>query len=168
MLRGLSAVCISLLALVPAAAQDQQDVSNPAEQAYLFTIVLKVLDRDAAVTSTRQAVMMTLPGKPMGIKLDGRTIQGTIAFTIYAEKGKPTVCLAQAQLLVKAEQNQEGQWVTILKSIPFTLGEKFEFYPLGKDSFSGDNILFELKIDRYQGQPPSETPAPTPGPGSPH
>ncbi len=164
MLKGLSAVCISLLALVPVAAQDQQDVSNPAEQAYMISIVLKVLDRDAAVTSTRQANMVTLPGKPMGIKLDGRTIQGVVAFTIYAEKGKPAVCLAQAQLLVKEEQSKDGQWVTILKSIPFVPGEKIEFYPLGKDSFSGNNLLFELKIDRYEGQPQSEPPAPSPVP----
>jgi hypothetical protein len=166
MLKGLSAVCISLLALFPVAAQDQQDVSNPAEQAYQLSIVLKVLDRDAALTTTRQARMVTLPGKPMGIKLDGRTIQGMVAFTIYAEKDKPTVCLAQAQLLVKEDQGKEGEWVTILKSIPFVLGQKLEFYPLGKDSYSGSNLLFELTIDRYEGQPPS--PSPTPRPGFPH
>ncbi|MBN2353770.1 MAG: hypothetical protein JXD23_14450 [Spirochaetales bacterium] len=164
-LKGLSAVCISLFSLVPGFAQDKEDVSNPAVQPYLFSVALKVLDRNAAVTATQQASVVTVSGKPIGIKLDGRTIQGLIVFTVYAEKNRPTVLLTQAQLLVKKDQNEQGEWVTILKSIPFALGQEVEFYPLGKDNFNANNLLFQLKIERFEGSLPDKTPSP--GPGSP-
>ena len=159
MLKGLSAVCLSMLALVPAFSQDREDVSNPAEQAYVLSVTLKVLDRDAVVTATNQARKVTFSGKPIGIKIDGRTIQGVVVFTVYAEKNRPKVLLTQAQLLVKEDQSKEGKWVTILKSIPFTLDEKVEFYPLGKDNFSANNLLFELQVGLYTGTPPQPTPA---------
>ena len=63
-------------------------------------------------------------------------------------------------LLVGCAGGNEGAWVTILKSIPFVLGEKVEFYPLGKDSYNGSNLLFELTIDRYEGSPASPAPLP--------
>jgi hypothetical protein len=165
MTRGLTAVCAALLALAPAFAQDEQGVSQPAVRAFFFAVKLKVVDKDANVSDTRDASMVTFSGKPIGIKLDGKAIKGIVAFTVYAVKDKPLLLLAQGQLLVVDDKNKDGNYVTVLKYIPFVLGEKIEFYPLGKGAFfAGNNILFEVKIDEYQGDPEKIKTPPLPRP----
>jgi hypothetical protein len=150
MIKGLSALCMALLSFVPSFAQDQQDVSQFSKK-YTLSVKLNVLDKDGKTTDTRETSKVTISGQPVSIKLDGKAIKGMVSFTIYAEKGKPMLLFAQAQLLVMTDENREGQFVSILKSIPFTLGQKIEFYPLGKGDIGTNNIMFEIKIDESLG-----------------
>jgi hypothetical protein len=159
-LKGLSAVCAALLTVVPALAQDRQ-----SDMMFAVSVKLKLISRGAPPSDVGENSKVTVTGQPLTIKLDGKTIQGFVVFTVYAEKDKPMFLLTQIQLLVQEEAGKEGQYISILRAIPFAFGDTIEFYPLGKDSPSADNILLEVKVDLHQaadvgkGRP---SPAPTP------
>ncbi|MDR0447398.1 MAG: hypothetical protein LBH07_01890 [Treponema sp.] len=90
---------------------------------------------------------VTIPGRPVEIKLVGDNLTIEVRFTPYLRQGKYAL-VAQSQIWINVP-NRGMSYKTNTHSIPIDFGEPILYFPLGSDSAS-DNPLIELQITMYR------------------
>jgi hypothetical protein len=111
-----------------------------------------VLQITTSIAENRQEVWnassskVTLPGRPVSIKLVGGNVMVAIQFTPYLREKGRTVLVAQGQIWVDIP-NEGMRYKTTMQTIPIQFGEPIYFLPLGADDGSANNPHIELKIE---------------------
>ena len=90
---------------------------------------------------------VTIPGRPVGIKLVGDNIVIAVQFTPYLRQGKFAL-VAQSQIWINIPEKGMS-YKTDTHSIPVDLGEPILYLPLGADT-SPDNPHIELVLTMYR------------------
>ena len=90
---------------------------------------------------------VTIPGRPVGIKLVGDNLIIAVQFTPYLRQGKYAL-VAQSQIWINIPERGMS-YKTDTHSIPIDLGEPILYFPLGSDSTS-DNPHIELLLTMYR------------------
>jgi hypothetical protein len=129
-------------------AQDFVDIPEGLrERALVFDITAKVLggtkDSDAAWSASSKKV--TIPGKPVFIKVEGANLVVTAQFTPYMRRNGEKVLVAQAQVWLESTGGGV-QYMTNVQTIPLEFGEPVYFLPIGSSKSENDAYI-EIIID---------------------
>jgi hypothetical protein len=120
----------------------------------------RVLPADAKPIWNVESTRLTLPGRPIKVRLDGENLRIYLICTPYVKDTGEVLLLAQGQVWLSQPPEKEVKYFNTFYSIPVTFGEKVLFFPLGvasgeagqQDDFF--NIELEIKIVPYKAAEP--------------
>lgn len=129
------------------------------ERALILDIVARVLEVNDTETWTSENSKITIPGRPVTLKLVGQNVVVLAQFTPYIRDDGRKFLVAQGQVWI--DTTDHGiKYQTTMQTIPLEYGERLLFFPLGpktKDGKSSIEIQLELK-PYLQEQSPQEEP----------
>ena len=168
MLKPVAALCISLLSVTGSFAQEKDPTKEFLDNALLVNINARIMAKNMQSAWNFTSSQLRIPGQPMVVQLNGRNLNVHIVFTPYkGEQDKQILLIAQGQIWIQ-EEGGAGKYLTSLKSIPVTVGEKFQFYPLGVGDTEAYNIQLEIEILYYRDLVKNnDSPTPKPDPVTP-
>ncbi|MEW6565162.1 MAG: hypothetical protein AB1404_06655 [Spirochaetota bacterium] len=131
------------------AAQEAPITELPGlkERAVVIDIVARVLELKDSETWTSENSKITIPGRPVTIKLIGQNVVVLAQFTPYIREDGKKFLVAQGQVWIDTESSGI-KYQTTMQTIPLEYGERLYFFPLGpttKDGKSSIEIQLELK-----------------------
>lgn len=116
----------------------------------------RVLPMDAKPIWNVESTKLTLPGRPIKVRLDGDNIRIYLICTPYVKDSGEVLLLAQGQVWLSQPPEKEVKYFNTFSSIPVSFGEKVLFFPLGLAAGGTDpesdffNIELEIKVVPYQ------------------
>lgn len=118
------------------------------DQALSISIRATVAGGREAASWESLGIRNTVPGSPVGIKLQGSNVVIVFQLTPF-QSGKTTVNLVtQGQVWVKKE-NGEISYRTTLDSMSVRYGERVLYFPLGQDGHGLSPLVVEILIEPY-------------------
>jgi hypothetical protein len=117
------------------------------ERALVLDIVARVLEVNDTETWTSENSKITIPGRPVTLKLVGQNVVVLAQFTPYIREDGKKFLVAQGQVWIDTADNGI-KYQTTMQTIPLEYGERLFFFPLGpktKDGKSSIEIQLELK-----------------------
>jgi hypothetical protein len=167
---GILALVYTLFCTAGLMAQDPLLDELPAlrDKALVLQITTRIEENSQEVWNAYNS-KVTIPGRPVSIKLVGENLIINIQFTPYLREGNYAL-VTQSQIWLNVPE-KGMQAKTSTHSIPINFGEPIYFFPLGSD-LSTDNPHIELLLTlyRYGEEPPAEEPvlpSSTPAPADP-
>jgi hypothetical protein len=144
--------------LAVAVSQAQELIPGLREQAVVLNITTRIEENSQEVWNATNS-KVTIPGKPVSIRLVGGNVVMMIQFTPYLREKDQNILVAQGQIWL-AIPNEGISYKTTLQTIPLKFGEQIYFFPLGS-GIAANNPRIELLIElqRYDEalQNPPET-----------
>ena len=134
-----------------------EDLLQALEDAALkINIVAFVLPPLEEPVFSSESSKMTLPGRPVVIQIKGENILINATLTPYLHEDGKIILVAQGQVwFTEASEEQPVTFLSSLKSIPTSFGEKVFFFPLGvPQDFAGSNLfnlVLEIEIVPFKG-----------------
>ena len=116
------------------------------DKAMVLQITTKVAENSQEVWNAYNS-KVTIPGRPVGIKLVGENLIIAVQFIPYLRRGKYAL-VAQSQIWINIP-NKGMSYKTNTHSIPIDLGEPILYFPLGSESAS-DTPRIELLLTMYR------------------
>jgi hypothetical protein len=114
------------------------------EQAMIMDIVARVVERNQQVVWDSVNSKVTIPGRPVGLKLVGTNIVVAVQFIPYLRRHGHNVLVAQGQIWINLPD--EGiRYHTTMQTIPLEFGEEIFFFPLGSED-GQDEARIEVKL----------------------
>jgi hypothetical protein len=116
----------------------------------------RVLPADAKPIWNAESMRLTLPGRPIKVRLDGDNIRIYLICTPYVNDSGEVLLLAQGQVWLSQPPEKEVKYFNTFSSIPISFGEKVLFFPLGLATGAVDpeneffNIEVEIRVVPYQ------------------
>jgi len=154
---------VLILAAMSAGAQDQGVNILPAlrEKAVVLDIIARVVERDRDEVWNSESSKVTIPGRPVSLKLVGENVVVVVQFTPYRRDDGRQVLVAQGQVWVNTPE--EGiRYQTTMQTIPVDFGEQIFFFPLGPKTGAGHaRIEIQLELNPYQ-EPADQEPGSAP------
>ena len=124
------------------------------ERAMVLQITTTVEDNSQVVWNAFSS-KVTIPGRPVGIKLVGDNLIIAVQFTPYLRQGRYAL-VAQSQIWINIPEKGMS-YKTDTHSIPLDLGEPILYFPLGSDTASNNpHIELLLTMYRYGEEPAVE------------
>ncbi|MDR1956136.1 MAG: hypothetical protein LBQ30_04705 [Treponema sp.] len=118
------------------------------ERAVVFDIIARVVEKNQEEVWNSFNSKVTIPGKPVSLKLVGANILVAVQFTPYF-RGDKLLIVAQGQIWVDIP-NQGIQYQTTIQTIPLEFGERIYFFPLGSvNSEEEAHIVIQLELHPY-------------------
>jgi hypothetical protein len=163
----------SLLFFAAGAALSAQEVPSLEEllpglkeRAIIMDIVARIVEQDQEVVWNTENSRVTIPGRPVGLKLVGANIVVAVQFTPYFRRNGNNILVAQGQIWLDVP-NQGISYHTTMQTIPLEFGEQIYFFPLGqtksRDEMSRIEIQLVLHPYTEQGSPMEEDTSPENG-----
>ncbi|GHU98083.1 hypothetical protein FACS189483_05640 [Spirochaetia bacterium] len=115
------------------------------DQAVVLDIVARVVEADQEEVWNSVNSKVTIPGRPVGIKLVGANIVIMVQFTPYRQANGRNVLVAQGQIWVDVP-NQGISYQTTMETIVLEYGEPVYFFPLGSIR-SPDRARIEIQVE---------------------
>ncbi|MDR3115585.1 MAG: hypothetical protein LBU25_08695 [Treponema sp.] len=150
-----------LLATRGAAQEPALEELLPAlkERAVVLDIIARVVEKNQQEVWNSVNSKVTIPGKPVSLKLVGTNILVVVQFTLYFRGDGNKFLVAQGQIWVDIP-NQGIHYQTTIQTIPLEFGEQIYFFPLGSvDSQDEAHIEIQLELHPYSknAKDPGET-----------
>ncbi|MDR2257910.1 MAG: hypothetical protein LBE14_02035 [Treponema sp.] len=117
------------------------------DRAVVLEIVARVVEQNQREVWNSVNSKVTIPGRPVGLKLVGANVVVAVQFTPYLRRNGRNVLVAQCQIWVDVP-NEGMSYQTTMQAIPLDFGEQIYFFPLGSVDSQNDariEILLELK-----------------------
>ncbi len=132
------------------------DLPGLKEKAIVLNIVARIIERNENELWTSQNSKVTIPGRPVTIKLIGNNVVVLAQFTPYQQPDGKKFLLAQGQVWV--DTKDEGiRYQTTLQTIPIDYGEQIYFFPLGPKTKDGQpQIEIRLELHPFIEEPKKE------------
>jgi hypothetical protein len=136
---------------VMAQEQSLEKIPGLREQAVVLDIVSRVVEQDQQEVWNSTNSKVTIPGRPVGLKLVGANVVVMVQFTPYFGADGNAVLVAQGQIWINIP-NQGMRYQTTMQTIPLKYGEQIYFFPLGsRDSEDDAHIEIQLELRPYTG-----------------
>jgi hypothetical protein len=116
-----------------------------------INIAARVSEAGEKAIWTVESSELTIPGRSVNVKLVGKNILVVASFTPYLKESGEIILVAQGQVWISSPVADEIKYLTTLKNIPITLGEKVLFFPLGVRNLEQEgknlyNIELEIRV----------------------
>ncbi|AEF85482.1 hypothetical protein TREPR_1624 [Treponema primitia ZAS-2] len=115
------------------------------ERAVVLNIVARIVEQDQEEIWNSINSKVTIPGRPVSLKLIGENIVVYAQFTPYQQVNGRSILVAQGQIWINIP-NQGVHYQTTMQTIPMEYGEQIYFFPLGKVS-SGNEAQIEIQLE---------------------
>ena len=125
------------------------------DRAIIMDIVARIVESDQIVVWYSENKKVTIPGRPVGIKLVGDNIVVAVQFTPYFRRRGNNFLVAQGQIWIDVP-NKGVSYSTSMQTIPMEFGELIYFFPLGSTSTqqAEPRIEIELTLHPYAEETP--------------
>jgi hypothetical protein len=121
------------------------------DQAVVINITARVIEDNQQEVFNSVNSRVTIPGRPVGIKLVGANLVVAVQFTPFFRRGGKNMLVAQGQIWIEIP-NEGMRYRTTLQTIPMEFGEQVYFYPLGSVSKPDEaRIEIQLELLPYKG-----------------
>jgi len=156
---------IFFFAVQPAlSAQDSslEELPGLRERAVVMHIVSRIVEQNQNVVWNSENSRVTIPGRPVGVKLVGDNLVVVVQFTPFLQDSGQNILVAQAQIWINVP-DQGMSYHTTMQTIPLQFGEQVYFFPLGSMQAKDENeakakddarIEIQLVVEPYAGPPP--------------
>jgi hypothetical protein len=114
-------------------------------QAVILDIIARVVERNEHEIWNSVNSKVTIPGRPVGIKLVGANIVVAVQFTPYLRRDGRNFLVAQGQIWIDIP-NEGIQYKTTMQTIPLEYGEQIYFFPLGSSVNAQNDARIEIQI----------------------
>ncbi|MDR2482010.1 MAG: hypothetical protein LBD08_00080 [Treponema sp.] len=139
----------SLLFMASAAASQEPSLEEllPAlkDRAVVLDIVSSVVEENQEVVWNSANSKVTIPGRPVGIKLVGANVVVAVQFTPYRVRNGRIILVAQGQIWIDIP-GKGVHYQTTIETIPLEFGEPVYFFPLGSDESPPDRARIEIQV----------------------
>jgi hypothetical protein len=150
------------LAVSAATAQEAtgEVISALRDRAVVLDIVARVVEREENEVWNAASSRVTIPGRPVSIKLVGTNVVVLVQFTPYKRDDGRQVLVAQGQVWVNTK-DAGMRYQTTMETIPVDFGERVYYFPLGSHKGNNDaRIEIQIELKPYQGETPANDAAP--------
>jgi hypothetical protein len=144
----------TVLLIAEETSSDQQEESPLRElfphfkgQVLALDINARIIERNQNVTWNESHRKITIPGRPVGLKLVGANVVVAVQFTPYMRRSAQKFIVAQGQIWMDIP-NQGIQYQTSMQTIPVEFGEAIYFFPLGAFA-ENDADCIEVRVTLY-------------------
>ncbi len=148
----------------PAATTLEEALKELFDQALRINIVARVMPAGEQPVVNVERSQLTLPGHSVAVRFEGSNIRVTANLTPYLQNDGKLMLVAQGEVWVAEPTSTAGavRYLSSIKSLPVSLGEKVFFYPLGiPDAIQGTNkfnIALEIQVVPVDQPPPQPPP----------
>ncbi len=155
MVKRISVLILLVIALFRGYAQEielEEALRPILDKALQLNIIARVLPPGAEQEWNMQSSKLTIPGRSIAVKLLGENIRIFIVLTPYWQENGKLLLVAQGEVLLSEMAESEVKYLSTVKSIPISLGEKVLFFPLGvpQELRKSFNIQLEIEILSYK------------------
>ncbi|MDR1948257.1 MAG: hypothetical protein LBQ38_02590 [Spirochaetaceae bacterium] len=124
------------------------------ERAVVLDIVARIVEQNQREVWNSVNSKVTIPGRPVGLKLVGANVVVAVQFTPYRRRDGRNILVAQGQIWINVP-NQGIRYQTTMETIPLEYGEQIYFFPLGSLNSQDDaHIEIQLELRPYTEDPP--------------
>jgi hypothetical protein len=122
------------------------------ERAVIMRISSRIVEQNQQVVWNSENTRITLPGRPVGIKLLGTDLVVAVQFTPFIRPNGRNVLVAQGQIWINVP-NEGISYRTTMQTIPIEWGELIYFFPLGSARAEDEaGIEIQLVLEPYTRQ----------------
>jgi hypothetical protein len=118
------------------------------ERAVVLDITARVVEQDQQEVWNSFNSKVTIPGRPVGLKLVGANVIVAVQFTPYLRADGNNVLVAQGQIWIDIP-DKGMHYQTTMQAIPLEFEEQIYFFPLGALSEGGARIEILLVLHPY-------------------
>ena len=144
---------ILFTARIGLAAQETtlEELPGLRERAVVMSIISRIVEQNQQVVWDSENTRITIPGRPVGLKLVGADLVVAVLFTPFLRSNGHHVLVAQGQIWINIPD--EGiSYHTTMQTIPLEFGEQVYFFPLGSmDAKDEASIEIQLVLEPYAG-----------------
>jgi len=149
---SIGAAVIALAAATVSAQEKSENniISALKDRAVVIEVTARIVQGDDDSESwNSESSKVTIPGRPVTLKLVGSNVVVAAQFTPYKKDDGHTILVAQGQVWVSTK-DQGILYYTTIQTIPLEFGERVYFFPLGqKHADSGSRIEVQLVLKPY-------------------
>ena len=128
-----------------------EEVPGFRERALSIRCVSRIVEANQQVVWNSENTKVTIPGRPVGIKLVGSNLVVEVLFTPFLRRNGRHVLVAQGQTWINIP-NEGISYHTTMQTIPLEFGEQIYFFPLGSvDDKDEARIEIQLVVEPYMG-----------------
>ena len=126
-----------------------EELPGLRERAIVMRIVSRIIEQNQQVVWDAENARVTIPGRPVGLKLVGANLIVAVQFTPFLRKNGRSVLVAQGQIWINIP-NEGMRYHTTMQTIPLELGEQIYFFPLGSMGTNDEaSIEIQLVLEPY-------------------
>lgn len=155
MVKRISVLILLVMAIFRGNAQEielEEALRPILDEALQLNIIARVLPLGTEQEWNMRSSKLTIPGRSIAVKLLGENIRIFIVLTPYWQENGKLLLVAQGEVLISEMAESEVKYLSTVKSIPISLGEKVLFFPLGvsRELRKSFNIQLEIEILSYK------------------
>jgi hypothetical protein len=126
-----------------------QDLPGLRERAVVVTMISRIVEQNEEVVWNSETSSVTIPGRPVGLKLIGSNLIATIQFTPFLRPNGRHILVTLGQIWINVP-NEGISFHTTMQTIPLEYSEQVYFFPLGsvKDE-DAPSIEIQLVLEPY-------------------
>ncbi len=126
----------------------EEELQQLLDKAMQLNITARVLPPNETPAWNVKDTKLTLPGRSVAVKMTGTNVRIEVVLTPYLETNGTLLLLAQGQVWLSDAPDKQVKYLTTLKSIPLSWGEKVLFYPLGLITHPlPDQQVFNIQLE---------------------
>jgi hypothetical protein len=128
------------------------------DRAVILHMVTRVLEKDNTEAWNSDTYKVTIPGRPVGLKIVGENVAVSVQFTTYRHRNGKGILVAQGQIFTETPDGRV-QGRTMMQTLPFDFGERIFFFPLGSGKQEDEaHIEIQIEMMRYEEIPVNSAP----------
>jgi hypothetical protein len=137
-------------ALTEAQETTLEQVPALRDRALEMKIISRIVEQNQQVVWNSENTKLTIPGRPVGIRLVGSDIVVAAQFTPFLRQNGKHILVTQSQVWINVPD--EGMsYHTTMQTIPFEYSEQIYFFPLGSiGEDEGPQIEIQVVMEPYQ------------------
>ena len=126
-----------------------QELPGVRERAVVMHIVSRIVEQNQEVVWDSENTRVTLPGRPVGIRLVGSDLIVAVQFTPFLRPNGRLVLVAQGEIWMNVP-NEGISYRTTMQTIPLEWRELVYFFPLGSVRAEDEaRIEIQLTLEPY-------------------
>ena len=132
-----------------------EELPGLRERAVVMHMVSRIVEQNHQVVWNMESTKITIPGRPVGLKLVSSDIIVAVQFTPFLRNNSRHTLVAQGQIWVNVP-NEGISYHTTMQTIPFDFQEQVYFFPLGSvDERDESHIEIQLMMSPLSERNPS-------------
>jgi len=126
------------------------------ERAVVLQMISRIIEQNEEVVWNSEISSVTIPGRPVGLKLVGSNLVAAVQFTPFLRPNGRHVLVTLGQIWINVP-NEGISFHTTMQTIPLEFNEQVYFFPLGsiKDP-DAPSIEIQLVLEPYTTDTASE------------
>ena len=126
-----------------------EELPGLRERAVVLKIVARIVEQNEQVVWNSENARITIPGKPVGLKLVSSDLVVAVQFTPYLRHTGKHILVTQSQIWLNIP-NEGMDYRTTMQTIPLEFREQIYFFPLGSmKEKEGPKIEIQLTMEPY-------------------